>query len=430
VRKEEKPYDFEDVDPKRDRVDPDQFLPRDKKLSLDQQRAVEMACEMEYPIVGITGGAGTGKTTVLGALYKELRAARRRVVVAAPTGRAAKRVTELTKIPAITIHRLLEYPQPDQDLEGNMMPNEPSRNRQRPLEAQVVIIDESSMVSPTLYGQIMDALPRGSVVRFIGDNNQLPPVEEGKPPFIDVLERYPSVVLHFNYRSQDDIVSNAGRILRGMIPKANDRFHILYTNDMVSGLLDFVTGSKEFARDDHQIIIPARKGRYGTLRVNPSLQLKFNPRGDVLHLDRYDEKEKPLTVRGGDKFLWIKNDYKLNMFNGEIGRIADLDSEQGWLKLRTTDREILVEPRIKTYSSYHGFVIDYDPRKQIELGYAITTHKSQGSEFDVVVLAMTGNMAFLLNRRNFYTAVTRAKREVYIITDRLGMTRAMRPYKG
>lgn len=395
----------------------------EQQLSLDQQRAVEMGCDMKVPVVGVTGGAGTGKTLVLGHMYKALRSKNVSTVLCAPTGRAARRVSELTKIPANTIHKLLEFPQPDEDTDDS--PTEPRRCNGNPLDYQCVIVDEASMIGPTLYRQLMDALPRGGVIRMFGDNNQLPPVEEGEPPFFEVLEKFPSIELLLNYRSDDHIVMNAGRILRGRLPIANERFNIIYDENPIKRLLDFVTD--DFAEPSHQIIVPTRKGKFGTMRINPSLQLRFNPRGDTLRLDRYDEKEAMLSLRGGDKFLWIKNDYKLRIFNGEIGSVNWVDPEEGTLELKTSDDEaLLIPPRLKTYSVYHGTVIDYDPRKQIELGYAVTTHKAQGSEFDTIIYCITAGQAYLLNKRNFYTAITRAKRHVVLITDRKSMGLSMR----
>ena len=391
------------------------------RLSLEQQHSVEMCVDTSQRIVGVTGGAGTGKTLVLGKAIAEL-AKGNKYVLCAPTGRAAKRIYELTKIKAKTIHRLLEFPQPDEATDAP--PNEPRRNAFNPLEENVVFVDEASMVSPTLYRQLLEALPKGGCVRFFGDNNQLPPVEEGDPPFIDVLENYPSVELTFNFRSEDNIVSNALRILEGRIPVRNAGFEIFYMDDPIVGVTKFA--GQEFMRNDHQIIMPTRKGKAGTLRVNPSLQLKFNGKGETLRLDRYDEKEAPLTVRAKDKFIWIKNDYKLDLFNGDIGTIDWIDPEEGDLGLITPEREITVPPRVKTYNSYIGTMINYDPRKQLELGYAITTHKSQGSEFDTVIYCMSRSQAFLLNRRNFYTAITRAKRKVILVTDRRAMGLSMR----
>jgi exodeoxyribonuclease V alpha subunit len=396
------------------------------KPSLEQQHAIDLCCDMTQSIVGITGGAGTGKTLVLGEVYDELKALRKRIQLIAPTGRAAKRIEELTGIKAKTIHRFLEFPMPDEQLDPETDFNEPKKGRDNPVTEQVVLVDESSMIGPTLYRQLMDALPKGGVIRFFGDNNQLPPVEDGLPPFYEVLKRYPSVELSFNFRSEDLIVSNAGRILRGMLPQQNDRFVIIYSMNPIKEMLEFVT--KDFMEDTHQIIMPTRRGSFGTMRVNPSLQVRFNRKGKLLLLDRYDEKEAPLGVRSGDKFLWIKNDYKLSLWNGEIGNVSWLDNEEGSLGLHLPDRDVTVPARVQTYSPWHGHIIGYDPRKSIELGYAVTTHKAQGSEFETIIYCCTQGQAYLLNRRNFYTAVTRAKHLVVLIMDRRAMGLSMRPH--
>ncbi len=414
---------------------PDGYRPKEKepRYSLEQQHAIDLCCDLSQTIVGVTGGAGTGKTLVLGRVYRSLTNLGVSVVLCAPTGRAAKRIQELTGIKAKTIHRLLEFPMPEENPDDiELPPNEPKRNRGNRLVERVVIVDESSMIAPALYRQLLDALRNDGAVRFFGDNQQLPPVEveeDKAPPFVAVLEDYPSVTLTFNYRSEDFIVSNAMRILNGTMPSRNAQFEIIYSEDPLMQLLQFVKDAKEFTRADHQIIMPTRRGNAGTIRINPSLQAKFNPKGDILRLDRYDEKEAALTIRGGDKFLWIKNDHKLNMFNGEIGRVNWVDTEDGSLELQTPDRSLLVPALLKTFSPWHGHLITYDPRKQIELGYAVTTHKSQGSEFDVIVYCISRKQAFLLNRRNFYTAVTRAKKRVIVITDRKAMGLSLRRYK-
>jgi exodeoxyribonuclease V alpha subunit len=398
--------------------------PKERDLSGEQQHAVELCCDLNERIVGITGGAGVGKTLVLGHVHKELKTRRRGVALCAPTGRAAKRIQELTGIKAKTVHRLLEFPLPDE--EGD--PTEPKRNRQNPLVEKVVIVDEASMLSPLLFDQLMAAIPRDGVVRFFGDNNQLPPVEDDKiPPFFDVIERFPSVILTFNFRNDDMIIGNAARILSGRVPIRNAKFEIIYCNDPIKKLLSFVT--KDFLREDHQIIMPTRKGKYGTVRTNPSLQMRFNPRGPALRLDRFNEDEAKLILRAEDKFLWIKNDYKMEMFNGEIGKVTAVDPEDGTVELLTDNREVIVPSRVKTYSAYHGSIIQYDPRKQIELGYAITTHKAQGSEFETIIYCISRGAAFLLNRRNLYTAITRAKKLVIIIAEPKAMGLSMRRHQ-
>lgn len=407
-------------------------------LTMEQSHAVDLCCDLDERIVGVTGGAGTGKTLVLGEAYRMLmnKFAPEEIALVAPTGRAAKRIQELTGIKATTLHRLLKFPMPDDpttDDDGNpieIIPNEPRHNRQNPITQKVVFCDESSMIAPTLYRQFLDAMPAKGAIRFFGDNNQLPPVEEGEPPFKAVLERFPSVTLTFNFRSDDAIVGNAQLILKGRMPQPNDRFHILYSVDPVKALIDYV--DRDFIQGNNQIIMPTRNGKFGTERVNPSIQIKFNNRGPMLKLARFQYKGKDvpdLVVRENDKFLWIKNDYKLDMSNGEIGRIDEIDQEFGSLKLSTPDRKVLVPPFVKSFNPIAGHIITYDPRKQIELGYAVTTHKSQGSEFERVIYCMTKGQAFLIGKRNFYTGITRAKREVIIITDRAAMSMSLRPNK-
>lgn len=396
-------------------------------MSNEQENAVDMCCDMLNPIACVTGGAGVGKTLVMGQVYREFRKMKKTVALCAPTGRAAKRIQELTGIAAKTVHRLLQFPMPDDPpSEGEVDPNFPLRDRQNPLEEDVIIVDESSMISPGLYRFLMDALRKGSVIRWFGDNNQLPPVEEGKPPFITLLKDFPSIELTYNYRSGDAIVDNARRILDGKFPMRNSCFEIIYNDRPLDVLLEFVT--KEFMQESYQIIMPSRKGKSGTIRANPSIQMRFNSKGPMLRLDRFDKDEAPLAVRAGDKFLWIRNDYKLNLYNGEIGYVDWVDPDAGELGIVTGERAVVIPPRVKTYNAFAGHIINYDPRKQLELGYAITTHKSQGSEFDTVVYCMSRSQVWLLNKRNFYTAVTRAKRNVILIADRRAMSLSMRQY--
>jgi ATP-dependent exoDNAse (exonuclease V) alpha subunit len=255
----------------------------------------------------------------------------------------------------------------------------------------------------------------------------LPPIEEGPPPFITLLKEQPMVELTYNYRSGDAILDNAQRILRGQLPIRKPEFEIIYTDDPISVLIGFVT--KEFTEESHQVIMPTRKGKAGTMRVNPSIQMRFNSRGPMLRLDRFGKDEPPLAVRAKDKFIWVKNDYKLDLFNGELGYIDWVDSDAGELGVVTGGRSIVVPPRIKTYNAYAGHIVNYDPRKQLELGYAVTTHKAQGSEFDTIVYCMHRAQAWLLNKRNFYTAVTRAKKQVVLITDRRAMGMSMKSYE-
>lgn len=402
---------------------------------MEQEDAVDICVDRTIRMFSVTGRAGTGKTSVLGEAYRQTSAqvGRDRVVLCAPTGRAAKRITELTGIKAKTIHKLLEFPEPDdEDEDGKPLPPDPRRNRDRPLVERVVYVDESSMLSQQLYDQLMAALPNNGRIRFFGDNEQLPPVDKGAP-FEYLLKTKPKIELTRCFRSEDEIIMNAERIRAGRIPIRNYRFEIVYTLNPVKTLIGLV--NEAVCDQSAQIIMPTRTGNYGTSRVNPSLQLKFNPTGDILRVERNERlakitQEPPIALRGGDKFLWTKNDYHLKLFNGETGFIDWVNSEDGSLQLSMDGRTIIVPPFIQAYSPYHGSIIHYDPRKKIELGYAITTHKAQGSEFDTVIYCMSRGAPRLLNRRNFYTAITRAKQRVIIVCDSVAMGMAMRRYNG
>ena len=407
---------------------------RDVELSIEQEEAIEMCLERANRIFSVTGRAGTGKTLVLGIAYKETvtQVGAGKVVLCAPTGRAAKRIYELTGVKAKTIHKLLEFPEPgDEDEQGNPIPPDPRRNRERPIFERVVYVDESSMLSQRLYEQLMAALPANGRIRFFGDNEQLPPVEKGTP-FADVIRSKPTKSLTHCFRSDDEILFNAERVRAGRLPVRNHRFQIIYTEQPLKQLIEFAT--PDVIERGVQIIMPTKNGNYGTNRVNPSLQIKFNPTGDILRVDRkakiLKDAPPPIALRGGDKFLWNQNDYALKLFNGDLGYIDWVNSEDGSLQISTEDRQLVIPPFIQVYSPFHGSIIHYDPRKKIELGYAITTHKSQGSEFDTVIYCMSRASPRLLNRRNFYTGITRAKHNVIVICDRMAMTHSMRRYNG
>lgn len=395
------------------------------ELSSEQERAVEVCLDPGNVIASVTGGAGTGKTTILKEVVEQLRDKRKRVALCAPTGRAAKRIEEATGFMATTIHRLLEFPKPGElSVKGVKLPyNEPKRNGFNPLQQDIVIVDEASMLSPGLYRQLMDALKRGAQIRFFGDNNQLAPIMEvydvgKKPPFIDLLKRFPAVELTFNYRSGDAILANAQRILRGQPPERNEGFQIVYSADPITAARDML--DERYMTMEAQMLVPQRKGKNGTSTLNPMAQLKFNASGEALQLPRIEDHERPITVRQDDKFIWTKNDYTFEIFNGEMGYIGGLDSHSGDLSIVTPDRQVDIPARAEMVNGYNELVT-YDPRRQIELGYAITVHKAQGSEFDEVLYAFNGHQPWLLNRRNFYTAVTRARKLVIVVCNRGGM---------
>lgn len=407
---------------------------RNITLTIEQELAVSHSVDESIPLYAITGGAGTGKTTILRYIYEQLKNTRgTNIVLCAPTGRAAKRIQEATGIPAKTIHRLLQFPHPsDDDTELVGLSDEgfntygPRRNRSNPLSERIVLVDEASMIGPILDKQLRDALPPSGLIRYFGDANQLPPVEEGTAPFRALVKSRHAITLTQNFRSDDEIIGNAERILHGRIPNRNSRFEIIYTEEPVRELVSII--DEPFTRPEHQVLMTMRKGMFGTTRVNPSLQIKFNPSGPYLKIDRPSKEEHPLTVKTRDKFIWTKNDYGFNLFNGDIGVIEGVDEEDGTINLGLSDRPTLSIPARAigrgSYGPYH-----YDPRKQIDLGYAITTHKAQGSEFDTIVYVMTSKGqggAYMCSRNNFYTGITRARKNVVVICDRRAMQLSVR----
>lgn len=393
------------------------------RYSEEQQQAIDLACDPRNRIVGITGEAGTGKTTILKAIYDRIAENYdETVAIAAPTGRAAKRVTEATGVEAKTIHRLMRYSMPEDDDEAGL----PAHGRNNPLPYKWVIIDEASMVNDELYRNVIDALPSGGNIRLIGDANQLPPVT-GISPFLKVLDKFPSAVLTENFRSDDGLIAAARQVLLGRIPSPNDQFTILKPShgDLFPVIDAIVDGSYRSLLK--QIITPQNTGKFGTKRLNAYLQQKLNGQATRTFRHVFDDA-KGNTIsnqfRIGDKIIWTKNDYKLGLFNGMIGFVHDFD-ELGTLLLEIDNRVAEVPPLLSAYDPNTGrTVFEYDPRKNLSLAYAVTTHKAQGSEFvDVLVVVPR---SFIMNRANFYTAITRAKDKCICLFGHGGLAGAMR----
>ncbi len=390
-------------------------------LSQEQTEAVELCVDTSNRVVGITGRAGVGKTTILKNAHEEIELHPR--ILAAPTGRAAKRIQEATGIPAMTIHRMMKYAMPADDDDASL----PAHTKDNPLPYKAIFIDEASMVDQELYRNVIDAMPTGSVIRFFGDANQLPPVN-GNSPFLSLLERFPSMELTHNFRSADGIVSAATSILEGKTPQSNDKFSMIHpgTGVLLNAALEFIDDS--YRGLSKQIIIPTKKGKYGTTGVNRFLQQKLNPNGERLRVTYQDEKTQEaydMEWRVGDKIINTKNDYNIKLMNGQIGWVTEIDKEDGVIHAQFDDKEYIIPPIIEQFDERRGrTVFRYDPRKNIDLAYAITTHKAQGSEFDTVLLML--NRSYVLNRANFYTAVTRAKNKVICLMGPGALMNAMK----
>ena len=434
-----------------------------------QQEAVDVCLDKKNRIVAVTGPAGTGKTTIIKTVAEHLKVAGVSFVLAAPTGKAARRISEVTGYDAITLHKLLEYPKPgerDPETGKALAVTEPKRHAGNPLDYQVVIADEYMMVGYELDRNIIDALGRGGRLLVFGDQFQLPPIESGsytpdKAAFEKHIERK-SVTLEFVYRQGEGsgILANANRIRKGSVPSKTEDFQISFVTNPVKAIASYVERALEqgvdFRSIQNQIIVPTRKTWIGSVALNPVLRRALLPDYDYeLELPRHNwDSKNRCRVAVGDKVVCTENTYDMRnyderysefgrdgvpvastfiatpasrtMLNGETG-IVDQILDDGSLQIDFGDRIVEVP---SVYAEYHwksDNVYDVDPRKRIELAYALTTHKCQGSEYQRIIYVMNKSAAFMLGKRNFYTAVTRAREHVLVATDPISLSRAVKP---
>lgn len=398
-------------------------------LSEEQSNGVDLCCDFTKTIACVTGAAGTGKTSVLQVLYERLvdaiiekynvseEEAKELIILAAPTGRAAKRIEEATGISAMTIHRMLRFSVPKDDADFGL----PAHNKFNLMPYYAILIDEASMVPQDLRRAMIDAMRRGAVIRFFGDINQLPPVpKEGETPFSPFaqdLQKYPAITLTKNFRSTDGIISLSDRVIKNKMPLQNEQVKIhkisgIQTKSLIMSIAERI----DFTSERNQIICPTKTTTYGTVEINRVIQQKFNKNREkitIYHHDRHTDKTTSISFKRGDKILWTKNDYNLNLINGTLGTILDFDEESGDIAINADGRDISIPAKMKTFNPTTGEAYYYDPRLQLDLGYAISTHKSQGSQFDNVLFVLSRSRA--ASRQNVYTAVTRAKFKIEII---------------
>ncbi len=402
-------------------------IEKQEKLQLDvlQKEAVKQAARQG--ILVITGGPGTGKTTTINAIIKYFELENLELLLAAPTGRAAKRMTEATGYKAQTIHRMLELTggvAEDGDYSGIHF----ERNEMNPLEADVIIIDEMSMVDMMLMHALMKAIMPGTHLILVGDENQLPSVGAGNV-LKDIIKSQcvPVVSLTHIFRQEEGsaIVENAHKINKGlpiqMDNKSRDFFYLPrksvldVTNEVGTLLTKKLPKYVGCEPSDIQVLTPMRNGELGVSRLNEILQNILNPKSP-----RKKEKElnNGTVFREGDKVMQIKNNYKMEwtvyggkgrfkveegvgVFNGDMGIVKEIDSyNEEILVLFDDDKEVRYP---------------YNLLDELELSYAITIHKSQGSEYPAVVLPLFSGPRILMNRNLLYTAVTRAKQCVVIV---------------
>ena len=407
-----------------------------EKITLEEKQKLAIKNAVNNGVAVITGGPGTGKTTTINAMIKMFEKLNLELLLAAPTGRAAKRITEATGYTAQTIHRLLELSGGGIDEEGNRSAYTFVRNSNNPLEADVIIIDEMSMVDSSLFYSLLQAIMPGTRLVLVGDSNQLPSVGPGNV-LKDIIRSgvFSVTVLDkiFRQGENSDIITNAHLINAGkqleINNKSRDFFYIPRqgSQDIIAELKHLILDSlPDFFQVDPmniQVLTPMRKYELGVENLNKRLQEILNPSSRSI-----PEKEKnDVVFRKGDKVMQIKNNYKLEwkimdakdrfvkeegvgVFNGDVGFIKEIDE---------FDQKIVVE-----YDD--GRLVDYlySQLDELEHAYAITIHKSQGSEYPVVVIPLLTGPAKLLNRNLLYTAVTRARKGVVIVGN-IGLVKTM-----
>ncbi len=383
-----------------------------RELAPSQRSAVTQA--LVNSVLVITGGPGVGKTTILHSLLQILTAKKVRPLLCAPTGRAAKRLSDSTGLPAQTIHRLLEF----DSKQGRF-----TRNEHRPLDADLVVVDEISMVDVPLMYALLRAHPPGASLILVGDVDQLPSVGPGSV-LSDIItsQRIPVVRLTevFRQAASSRIITNAHRINRGFLPEMGERnqesdFFFIEREtpeEITETLLSMVQTRipAKFHVDpirDIQVLTPMNRASLGVRGLNLALQERLNPpRAGEETVQKFGWE-----FRSGDKVIQTVNNYDKEVFNGDIGIIRSIDSGEREIRIRFESREV-------TY--------DFGELDEINLAYSITVHKAQGSEFPVVVIPVATQQYLLLQRNLIYTGVTRGRRLVVLIGQSKALAIAVR----
>ena len=386
-----------------------------------QRDAIRLAATAKVMV--LTGGPGTGKTTTTHGIISAYRAYGLRILLAAPTGRAAKRMTEATGLEAKTIHRLLECKPP----EGYQ------KNEENPLEGDVLIVDECSMIDIVLMNSLLKAIPQNMRLIMVGDIDQLPSVGAGNV-LRDIIDSgsFPVVRLTRIFRQSQisRIIMNAHRINEGKSPDISNGkdadFFFMENEDaeaVVPQIVDLVkTKLPNYYHVDSkqiQVLTPMQRGVVGATNLNLALQEALNPteqeifmrgRGAVM-MPKDTLRRSGFAFRADDKVMQIKNNYDKEVFNGDIGIIESVDAEDRTLKVNFDNR-----------------VVEYDVTELDEIvhAYATTIHKSQGSEYPIVVMPVLMNHYVMLQRNLIYTGITRAKKILVMIGTKKALSYAIR----
>jgi len=377
------------------------------RFSEEQRQGIEKAVNQGLSL--LTGGPGTGKTTTVSAILHVFAKAGLSVSLAAPTGRAARRMSEVTGHKASTLHRLLKY---DAATRGFV------HGETNPLPRDALVVDEVSMIDTALMYSVLRAAKPGMRVVLVGDPDQLPSVGAGK-----VLAEFigSGAVPHlhlakiFRQAEASRIVTNAHRINRGLVPEAAEdnsgNFHMVERGDpesVIEAVAELVCERlpRRFGYHpllDIQVLTPMNQGPLGTHALNVALQRRLNPEGPALH-------SRDRLFRKGDKVMQLRNNYDKAVFNGDIGRIKRVDLDEDELEV-----------------DFDGEIISYSVEEldQLSLAYAVTVHKSQGSEFKAVVLTLSKSHWVMLQRNLLYTAITRAREQLLITGHKAAVRRSV-----
>ncbi|GHT95089.1 ATP-dependent RecD-like DNA helicase [Alphaproteobacteria bacterium] len=379
-----------------------------KKLSISlankQIEAVKAAITNKFLV--ITGGPGTGKTTITKSILEIMSKVTDKILLAAPTGRAAKRMSEASSREAKTIHRLLEVDPINRGFK---------RNEDNPLDCDLIILDEASMIDTLLMHHLLKAVPKHATMILVGDINQLPSVGAGNV-LKDIIDSNAFSVVELNeifrQAQESHIIVNSHRIINGQYPildnAGNTDFYFMEEEDqdkVLDKILLMVQERipKKFGYDpinDIQVLTPMNRGIVGTAKINESLQEAINPDGfEIIRGGR--------RYREGDKIMQIRNNYDKNVFNGDIGFISNIDPEEQSVTAVIDGKDV---------------VYDYSELDELVLAYAVSIHKSQGSEYPVVVMPLVMSHYIMLQRNLLYTGITRGKELVIVIGSKKAMS--------